>query len=513
MPAPPPVLRACAALLCGVLLSVAACSPARAAPAGPAAGAASIDAYLRERMAATGTPGLAYALVGPDGPEHTAAWGRDGDGAPITEDTPFLWGSVAKPVTATLVMSLAESGLLSPDDRVREHLPGFTLAGGAGGGITLRHLLAQTSGIPAGTGATDRFDSAGDPYGRAVPALAGVEPLAAPGTRHVYASENYLLLGAVVEAVTGRPFAEVQRRRVLEPLGMTGAITTAREARAVAPGHRYVFGRPVAFDAPYDAAGASYGYLGGSVVDLARFAAANLGAGRKGDSDVLSAASFDRMHTGQARISATHRYGLGWRADERNRDLGVSTVWHGGGVSGYQAAVVLLPERARAVVVVQNAYGGLQDAELIETGLGAARMAAGGAAPDASVDGWTYPALLAVLCAVLAAALTLVGASVRRLRRAGGPARRRSAVAAAAWALGGVVAAWSVAVPLPRSAMGVADLRRVALWQPDAAGLLAAVAAAALMVALLRAAAAARILRAVRAARTRQAAASSRPRL
>lgn len=69
-------------------------------------------------MAAVGTPGLAYAVVSPEGVEHAAAFGVDGDGVPVTSRTPFLWGSVAKPVTATAVLTLVGEGLIDLDATV-----------------------------------------------------------------------------------------------------------------------------------------------------------------------------------------------------------------------------------------------------------------------------------------------------------------------------------------------------------------------------------------------------------
>ena len=166
-----------------------------------------IDHYVRERKAATRTPGLAYAVVSPDGVVHQRTWGHDGHGAQVTTSTPFLWGSVSKPVTATAVMTLVDAGNLDLDAPVRRYLPWFRLADDvAAEGITMRHLLTHTSGIPGGTGVTDRFEEVDDPYRRGVADLAGVAPRAAPGQRHAYTSANYLVLGAIVQAVTGQCF-------------------------------------------------------------------------------------------------------------------------------------------------------------------------------------------------------------------------------------------------------------------------------------------------------------------
>src|SRR5690606_22027360 len=129
---------------------------------------------------------------------------------------------------------------------------------------------------------TDRFDDDREPAD-VLPELADRDLEAAPGEEHLYSSANYLVLAAVVEAVTGRSFPGVLAEQVLEPAGMDQAVTTpGRAADRVPPGHRFVLGHPRPFDSPYDPAGAAYGYLGGSLEDAVAFAQAHLG-----DSDAL----------------------------------------------------------------------------------------------------------------------------------------------------------------------------------------------------------------------------------
>ncbi|MCZ2523427.1 serine hydrolase domain-containing protein [Streptomyces sp. HB2AG] len=452
--------------------------------AAPRTDLADIDAYLRERAEATRTPGLAYAIVTPDSIEHIGTRGHDGDGEPVTGDTPFLWGSVAKPMTATVVMDLVEAGTVVLDEPVRTYLPSFTLADGdAAARITVRHLLGHTSGIPDGTGTTDRFDHGSDPYGEAVADLADAAPSAAPGEKHEYSSANYLVLGAVVESVTGRSFTGHLRDRLLEPLEMEGAVTSPDEAgAALADGHGYVLGQPVRITPRYDRAGPSYGYLGGTVEDLAHFAMLQLNGGRYRSAQVLDPASVELMQTGTAPVGDTHRYGLGWRDDTRNADLGTRTVWHTGAVPGYQAMVLLLPDIDRGIVVLQNIFGSLQDSELAETGFGAARMLAGGQ-PGATSGDLAHPGLPAVLAAVLLAVVAVVVRSVRGLLRStAGPERPRRILAGTACrVLGGLALAHLAGVLVPDT-VGV-RLQMLTLWAPDVGWLLAAVSATGLVLA------------------------------
>ncbi|MEO3849375.1 serine hydrolase domain-containing protein [Streptomyces sp. B8F3] len=474
-------MRTRAAALVLLLLAALAPGPAHARTATP-----QVDAYLRERAQATGTPGLAYAIVGPGGIESTGAFGHDGDGRPVTARTPFLWGSIAKPVTATAVMTLVESGAVDLDEPVRTYLPRFTLADRrAAARITVRHLLQQTSGLPEHTGVTDRFGDRDDPYGRGVADLADTAPRSAPGERHGYSSANYLLLGALVEAVTGRSYEAYLRDHVLGPLDMRGAVTTPRQAGAVPRGHGYVYGKAVASDTHYDPAGTAYGYLGGTVRDLARFAAAHLDGGTYDGTRVLTPASVAQMHRGTADSGDTQRYGLGWRDDTRNDDLDTRTVWHTGGAPGYHAMLVLLPDADRALVVLQNAYGYFQAADLNAAGFGAARILAGGDPGPAPGDA-PYTAFLALLTAVLTLTTAATAWSAYRILRPARTSRtrRRILTTAGCWTLAALTTAALAGIAAPR-AFGV-DLRLIRLYAPDLGWLLTLTALTACTLAAVR---------------------------
>ncbi|MDN3242771.1 serine hydrolase domain-containing protein [Glycomyces tritici] len=438
--------------------------------------------YLDASFADAGVPGAAYAILSADGDVNTAFWGEDGDGEPVGEDTPFLWGSVAKPVTATAAMTLVEDGLLDLDEPVVTYLPDFALANTAHSDrITVRHLLEQTSGIPEGTGITDRFEHRDDPYGDAVADLADVDPIAEPGEAFAYASANYVVAGAVVEAVAGVPYVDYLRSAVLDPLGMDGAVLTAGDAAGVADGFAPVFGRAARVEARFDEAGPSYGYLGGDIGDLAAFAGAHLG---RAAVPVVSGESLALMHGGAVGVSDSVDYGLGWRVDSRNADLGVSTVWHTGAAPGFSAGVLLLPELGRALVVAQNRYGHFEEGVLIGAMLGAVRILAGGAAEELAVDP-LYVGLLAGLSLLVVAAVVFAVWSVVRVVKRAGSARGGVRVVAGAvcWVLAAAVVAYVSWVVVP----GLAPSRVLFfLLAPDVAWLLTVLGVVGVIVAVCR---------------------------
>jgi len=467
-----------------LLLCLLCCLPAAPASAQPDRYAA-IDRYVQERMKATRVPGLSYAVVGADGPVHRRSWGADGRGEPVTADTPFLWGSVAKPVAATGAMALVRSGRLGLDDRVVDHVPRFRFGGEEHAGkVTVRHLLNQTSGLPESTvfEVADCLDAACPRPAERLGALDGVAPIGPPGTAYAYTSANYLVLAAVVEAVTGRPYAEHLRRDVLEPAGMDGAITDAASARkrGLPPGHQLLWGFPAAVADGFDDHGASYGYLGGDLNDLAAFASFHLRSGRTADGDTVLTPESVRLMRQEGRlqpVGAGTGYGLGWRVGGLDAPLD-KAVWHTGATFGYSAMLFLLPEQNVALVLQQNLHGVLHDGAVMQVGFGAARILAGGV-PSAAPSASTYH--LAVWGAT-ALALALVAAAIRSallLRRPAPPSPLRRITAAAAWVLAGALPWLAVAFLLDWMGAGhlwnwLPDLS-VALYTATAAGTVTAV--------------------------------------
>ncbi|GLF99133.1 serine hydrolase domain-containing protein [Streptomyces yaizuensis] len=495
-----PLLLHLFCLLCLLLLLT---PPAAAASPGPEGRYAAIDTYLRDRMRDTRTPGLSYAVVGPDGPLHQRSWGTDGRGDPVTDRTPFLWGSVAKPIAATAVMTLVQEGRLRLDDPVTRHLPRFRFGGPAhASAVTVRHLLHQTAGIPASAAlrVTDRTDADSPGPTERLAALDDVTPLGPPGTTYAYSSANYLALGAVVESVTGRPYPEHLRDSVLRPAGMDGAIADRASARKrnLSPGHRLLWGFPAATPDGVDDHGAAYGYTGGDLHDLAAFASFQLRSTRTattGGDAVLTAASVREMRT-EGRLTRGGEgtgYGFGWRVGGLE-GAGGGAVWHTGATPGYAAALFLLPERNTALVIQQNLYGLLQDGAVMQTGFGAARILTGG--DPGPVPGTTVHHLTVWGTTGLALALLLAaGRSVLLLRRPATARGWRRTVPAVLWCLVGAGPGVALALIARTFPLG-----QLTTWVPDAAAALWVAAAAGAVTAGLRLALALRPRRAPRTA-------------
>lgn len=176
-------------------------------------------------------PALVVGVERPDGTVAFAASGRrvKGGEEPVLPDDPMPVGSITKTFTAVVVLQLRDEGRLSLDDTLDRWLPDFPRADQ----IELRHLLTHTSGIYPYTEDADFVDRmvAGDTFtvDEKVAIAATHDPLFAPGAAWSYSNSNYLLLGKVIEAVTGDTAAAALRTRIFTPLGMRDTLLLGAE--------------------------------------------------------------------------------------------------------------------------------------------------------------------------------------------------------------------------------------------------------------------------------------------
>jgi CubicO group peptidase (beta-lactamase class C family) len=345
-----------------VLLAVGATRPPTAAAAGaPGVGApdlAAIDRYVEAERRATRLPGLALGIVHGNRVLHLRGFGdADPSGRPVTPQTPFVLASTTKSFTALAVMQLVEAGKVDLDAPVRRYLPWFQLAGAAASArITVRHLLNQTSGLPDLSEVLVKGDDGDAALEHAVRTLATVQPTHPAGQGFEYANMNYATLGLIIQTVSGQSYEDYVRQHVLAPLGMTDAYTSPVEARGhgLATGHRYWFGRPVAFQEPYVRAAVPAGYLSASAEAVSHYLIAHLNRGRYRTARVLSPAGIAELHRPAAKVSGTDReisYAMGWAVERTN---GLSLLWHPGSAASFHANLLLAPEGGWGVVVLMN---------------------------------------------------------------------------------------------------------------------------------------------------------------
>jgi CubicO group peptidase (beta-lactamase class C family) len=189
----------------------------------PESVAASLQAVLDEAV----ERGVTAAVIVGDSGSWSGAAGVDLEGHPLTPGARLLIASVGKTVTAAQVLSLVEEGKLGLDDPAADHLPpevAFFDANGA----SIRDVLGMRSGIPDPPGYEALVDS-----GSTAELLEGTfGPLFPAGSKISYANINYILLGMIIEHVTGRSLWDVLRSGVLDRPGLDGLVYRVKGAFA-----------------------------------------------------------------------------------------------------------------------------------------------------------------------------------------------------------------------------------------------------------------------------------------
>jgi CubicO group peptidase (beta-lactamase class C family) len=263
-----------------------------------------------------------------------------------TLDTRFRFGSAGKMFTAVAVLQLVEAGELSLDATVDTYLPGYPNRDVATR-VTLRHLLTHTGG----TGGLDNLerDYAGDrsalrSHGDYLEAH-GTRGLAfEPGTKVDYSNYGFVLLGAIIENVTGQDYYEVLDKKVFAPAGM--ASTGAEPESASVPGRAVAYRRQgdawvdAAATLPWRGTAAGGGYT--TVGDLLKFAQA-LQAGKLLSPAMLAQATSPQMQE--------NWYGFGFITVGEG---GLRRYGHGGDADGMNADFRVFPESGWVLVSLSN---------------------------------------------------------------------------------------------------------------------------------------------------------------
>jgi serine beta-lactamase-like protein LACTB, mitochondrial len=313
--------------------------------------ARAVEALIGARMTQLGVPGLAAAVVLNEQVVWAAPFGMADleNGVSVRTTTSFRLASLSKPITAVAVLQLVERGKIDLDAPVQRYVASMPDKPWP---VTIRQLLGHLGGIrhykEGEFGSTRRYASVTDGL-----AIFRDDPLAhPPGTKFLYTSYGYNLLGAAVEGASGESYMDYVRRYVFEPAGMFSARDD--DQRALIPHRAQGYLKTPSGDLRNsELADTSNklpgGGLAASAEDVARFAMALTGG------VLLERASLARMLTRQATSDGKPvGYGMGFFLTDRG---GVREAWHTGGQQRVSNVVYLQPDRHVGVVLLSNLEG------------------------------------------------------------------------------------------------------------------------------------------------------------
>lgn len=327
--------------------------PEKPAPISEAALIRQVKAYVGQLVAEEKFSGA--LLIAKDGkPLLTQAFGLASIAhqVPNRIDTKFNLGSMNKMFTAVAIAQLAEEGKLAFEDQIAKHLPDYPNQGVATQ-VTIHHLLTHTSGLADYF--NDKFTEASRARFRTVQDFFPLfvdEPLQfAPGSQWAYSNSNFIVLGSIVEAVSGQSYFDYVREHIYQPAGMinTDAYELDHEIPNLATGYTRAPGesewRNNLFEHVIKGGPAGGGYS--TVEDLFHFAQALT------THQLLSADMTTLVTTGKValpgRTDAQYAYGFGEELVNGFRRFG-----HNGGFPGINSQLNVYPELGYVVAVMGN---------------------------------------------------------------------------------------------------------------------------------------------------------------
>lgn len=337
------------------------------------------------------TPGMAIAVIKDGQLVHLAGYGeRDLDNSElVTPQTYFRLASTSKAFTAASVAILVDEGKLHWDDKVVDYLPEFKMKDPwVTAEFTIRDLLSQRSGLAGAAGDSMIWpEPSGFSREEVIRNLRHLTPLTSFRTSYAYSNVLYITAAELVAKVAGKPWQDFVAERIFQPLQMqcyAGDMPQEALTNIATP---YSFSGEEGYTAiPRNAINgamlmsAAAGGIVCNAEDMAKWLQFLLAQAQSNGTAPLSVAPFttqqlQQMWTPQTIMSVsgtsqeldfTHfsAYGMGWRMADMH---GVKVIHHTGGLSGFLAYVILVPERQLGFVVLSNGSNGNVRQAVVQT--------------------------------------------------------------------------------------------------------------------------------------------------
>jgi len=330
-------------------------APSQQAPPLNAAVQAKVDTDVRALLSAAHVPGATIAIVQGGAIVYTRGYGlRDvAKSLPADAHTRYEIGSITKQFTAAAILQLKEAGKIDVDATVATYLPSISHARE----ITIRQLLTHTSGLDEYVNIPNFETRAATPatFDQLMSRIAE-KPLGfTPGSAFGYSSTNYLILGRVIEVVSGQSWEAYVQQHLFAPAGMMDSATMAEEGQLanMARGYVYAQGRTAESKPIAESWASSAGGIVSTADDLQKWGEA-LASGR-----IISTSDYQLL-TSPARLAdgSTSEYGFGMKID---RFEGQPRLWHDGNTNGFDGSDQFFPSQGVRIIVLTNTLDGGSD--------------------------------------------------------------------------------------------------------------------------------------------------------
>ena len=315
-----------------------------------------LEPFITEVMQQASMPGFAIAVVENQRIVYSAGFGVRNLRSKelMTASSLFHMASITKPFVATSIMQLWEQGKIDLDAPIVKYLPYFRLADERYKRITVRQMLSHISGMPDvqnyewdkpqyDDGALERF----------VRSISDRSLIAEPGTRMQYSNMAFEVLGDVIAKVSGMTFEDYVKRNILEPVGMKSSTLLVKQTDPQLLSSPHVQSASYEVEVskvfPYNRMHSPSSTLYSNVLDMSRWAIANMNRGELDGKRFLKASTYDLMWKPAG--EQFQQIGISWFLNKYKDN---AVVTHSGGDTGFVSNLVLLPEKRIAVVMMSN---------------------------------------------------------------------------------------------------------------------------------------------------------------
>lgn len=335
-----------------------------------------IEDYVERERKASNIPGIAVGIVHGDEIVYTQGFGvADRKGTLVTTDTPFYIGSIGKTFTALAIRQLEREGKLDSKVLVTEYIPWFTLADDAGKQITVEDLLGHTSGLSLMAGNEAYLYNKEYTIDEAVRQINKRAKTNRPvGASYEYSNLNYVILGLIVEYVSGMNYADYLQQNIYDPVQMENSYSSKEKAFAygLAEGYRELYGFNIKTNNPFPTGMLPAGYQLCSVTDMAKYVVYFLNNGYANGKSILPdnqlAPVSDPLKSFEV---SDYYYSLDWgitndpAIQDYNRFYGFL-----GATPNFNSAMLLSQVHRYGIVVLVNQRGNYRKPELMSQIIG-----------------------------------------------------------------------------------------------------------------------------------------------
>ncbi len=319
-----------------------------------------LEPMIEQALKQANVPGFAIAVVQNQKIVYAAGFGvknLTNKNEKITPQSLFHMASITKPFVATSIMQLWEQGKIDLDAPLIKYLPYFRMKDERYKTITIRQMLSHVSGMPDvedyewekpqyDDGALERY----------VRSLTDLSLIAEPGTMFRYSNMAYEILGDVIAKVSGESFEDYVKHHILEPLGMKSSTLLVKQAAPKLLTSPHVLGESyepsVSRVFPYNRMHSPSSTLYSNVLDMARWAIANMNRGELDGKRILKASTYDLMWKPAG--DKWQNIGISWFLGARKE---YKTIGHSGGDTGFRSNLLMIPDKGVAVVMMTNYDG------------------------------------------------------------------------------------------------------------------------------------------------------------